>query len=57
MPRMLRSFCADDRGATAIEYGLIASLIVIAIMGGMANLGGGSNGMWTRIQNAVLNSN
>ncbi|WP_239016998.1 Flp family type IVb pilin [Sphingomonas ginkgonis] len=57
IPRMLRSFCADDRGATAIEYGLIASLIVIAIMGGMANLGGGSNGMWTRIQNAVLNSN
>ena len=30
--RGLRDFLADQRGATAIEYGLIAALIGVAIM-------------------------
>jgi pilus assembly protein Flp/PilA len=50
---MIRSARADQRGATAIEYGLIAALIVIAMMGGLATLGGGAGGMWTKINNAV----
>ena len=37
----------DERGATAIEYGLIAALIVIAMMGALSTLGGGVGGMWT----------
>lgn len=41
---------ADGRGATAIEYGLLAALISIAAMGGMQALGGGSKGMWGKIQ-------
>jgi len=52
----LRTLRADQHGATAIEYGLIAALIVIAMMGGLSLLGGGSNGMWTRVQNAVESS-
>jgi len=40
---------ANQRGATAIEYGLIASLIVIAMMGGLQAMGGGTNGMWGKI--------
>jgi pilus assembly protein Flp/PilA len=43
----------DERGATAIEYGLIVSLIAVAAMVGMTKLGGGSNGMWTKISNQV----
>jgi pilus assembly protein Flp/PilA len=43
----------DERGATAIEYGLIVSLIAVAAMAGMTKLGGGSNGMWTRISNPL----
>ncbi|HWI75519.1 MAG TPA: Flp family type IVb pilin [Sphingomicrobium sp.] len=38
---------ASQRGATAIEYGLIAALIVVAIMGALSSLGGGVGGMWT----------
>ncbi len=53
MWRLLRS---DKRGATAIEYGLIASLIVIAIMGALKSLGGGSNGMWGILSNVIDNS-
>jgi pilus assembly protein Flp/PilA len=54
--RILRRLLADDSGATAIEYGLIASLIIIAMMGGLATLGGGAGGMWTKIQEAVVSS-
>ena len=32
MPLMLRRFAADERGATAIEYGLICALIALAIL-------------------------
>lgn len=46
---MLRKLGADQRGATAIEYGLICSLIIIAMMGGLEALGGGSSGMWGKI--------
>ena len=48
--RILR---ADDRGATAIEYGLIASLIVVAIIGALQSLGGGTDGMWSKLNNHI----
>jgi len=35
------NFLQDDSGATAIEYGLIAALIAIAIIGGAVALGNG----------------
>ncbi|MDQ3478642.1 MAG: Flp family type IVb pilin [Pseudomonadota bacterium] len=44
---------ADRRGATAIEYALIAALIVIAMIGGLAALGGGTGGMWTELSAKV----
>ena len=46
----------DQRGATAIEYGLIASLIIIAMMSGLSALGGGAGGMWTRVNSNVQTS-
>ena len=49
--KMLRMLGADQRGATAIEYGLIAALIVIAMMGGLQALGGGVGGMWGKLAN------
>ncbi|MBV1703438.1 MAG: Flp family type IVb pilin [Hyphomicrobiales bacterium] len=36
---MFKSFLADKSGATAIEYGLIASLIGVAIIGAASLLG------------------
>jgi pilus assembly protein Flp/PilA len=50
MGRKLRS---DKRGATAIEYGLIAALIAVAAISGMSSLGGGANGMWGRLDQKV----
>ena len=51
--KYLRKLGADKRGATAIEYGLICALIIIAMMGGLSALGGGSKGMWGKIQSNV----
>lgn len=53
---LLRKLCADQKGATAIEYGLIAALLGVAIMTGLSALGGGSGGMWTDISSKVDNS-
>ena len=47
---------ADSSGATAIEYALIAALIVIALIGGLSSLGGGAGGMWTDLAGNVQNA-
>lgn len=49
LQRLLR----DSRGATAIEYGLIVSLIVIAIIGAFQSFGNSSNRMWSDVRTAI----
>lgn len=44
--QLLSRFARDNRGTTAIEYGLIATLIAVGILGGMMALGGGVSGSW-----------
>ncbi len=39
MFKLLNSFRASQRGATAIEYGLIAALIAVAAIAAMGGLG------------------
>jgi pilus assembly protein Flp/PilA len=52
---ILRLLSVDERGATAIEYGLIVALIAVAAIGGMQSLGGGVGGMWGRLQSTMNN--
>ena len=52
----LRRLLSDTRGATAVEYGLIAALIIIAMIGGLSELGGGAGGMWTGVSEDVVNA-
>lgn len=40
MKNLFARFAKDESGATAIEYGLIAALIAVAIIGGATLLGG-----------------
>jgi pilus assembly protein Flp/PilA len=47
--KRLRMLGTSERGATAIEYGLICALIVIAMIAGLESLAGGSGSMWGRI--------
>ena len=46
MMRFLKSFLADAKGATAIEYGLIATFIAVAIIVGAQAVGVNLNSMF-----------
>jgi pilus assembly protein Flp/PilA len=37
--KAIRKFLKNNKGATAIEYGLIAALIAVAAIGAMSSLG------------------
>jgi len=50
---MLATFLADESGATAIEYGLIATLVAVAIIGGLNALSAAMNAKYTTISTAV----
>ena len=49
-------FANDKSGATAIEYGLIAALIALAIMVGAGQLGKSLNTKFSGIATAVTNA-
>ena len=49
----LKKIAADRKGATAIEYGLIASLIVIAIIGALNTFATETVGLWTTVESAM----
>lgn len=40
-PLGARRFAADDTGATAVEYGLMAALIALTIFGALSSVGQG----------------
>lgn len=50
----LRRWWRDERGVTAIEYGLLASLIVIAALGGISTLGQAVFDLFIQWTNAVI---
>ncbi|MBY0256408.1 Flp family type IVb pilin [Methylobacterium sp.] len=39
MTSIFKRFAADESGATAIEYGLIAALIAVVIIGTLSTIG------------------
>jgi pilus assembly protein Flp/PilA len=51
----LRNFLRDESGATAIEYGLIAACISIAIVAVVVGVGSKLNSTFTQVQNALPN--
>ena len=48
---LLNRFAKDQSGATAIEYGLIASLIAVVIISAAGALGTKLSGTFTNIKN------
>lgn len=53
MLRKLRAFVADESGATAIEYGLIAAGISLAIIAVVNGLGTTLKGKFTLINTSL----
>lgn len=51
--KALYSLLNDDSGATAIEYGLIAALIGIAIVAGVSSVGNNLGANFNKTANAL----
>ena len=51
--RAFRTFLADDTGATAIEYALIASLLAITLVTVLNNLGTQLSAEFSEISSAL----
>ena len=49
----LTRFLRDEEGATAIEYGLIAALISVAVIAALTTLGGNLSELFTEISDKL----
>ncbi|QCL95147.1 Flp family type IVb pilin [Agrobacterium tumefaciens] len=49
MTKIFARFLKDESGATAIEYGLIAALISVAMIGGATAVGTQLSAMFSRL--------
>ncbi len=49
--KFLKKLAGEKRGATAIEYGLIAALIAVAAIGAMSTLGGKLSNTFSNVSN------
>lgn len=53
MTKLFARFIKDESGATAIEYGLIAALISVALITGATTLGGALNNTFQGVSEAM----
>ena len=56
MTKLFSRFLKDESGATAIEYGLIAALISVAIITGATTLGNTLNTVFSNISTKMNNA-
>lgn len=50
--KYLRSLLKNESGATAIEYGLIIALVVLAMIAGMSRFASTTINMWNTVQDS-----
>ncbi|NTV95096.1 MAG: Flp family type IVb pilin [Thiobacillus sp.] len=53
MKETILKFLRDEEGATAVEYGLIAALIAVAIIFSVTELGTALEGVFNNIAGAI----
>ncbi|HMS21086.1 Flp family type IVb pilin [uncultured Sphingorhabdus sp.] len=53
MLKLFRGIASCQMGATAVEYGLILSLLVIAIMASLSNVADSTTNMWNGVSNDI----
>lgn len=51
--RFVRALAGDRKGATAIEYGLILAMIVLAMMAALIRVANVTNAMWGEVSEKV----
>ena len=55
MRRMLR-IIKDQKGGTAVEYGLILALIFLAMVGALTTVASTTTNMWNYVSNEVTSA-
>lgn len=50
----MKQFLNDEEGVTAIEYGLIAALIAVVIIGGVQLVGGNLQNVFTSVAGQLV---
>lgn len=55
--KFLAQLLGDETAATAVEYGLIVALIVIAIISSVKSVASETNGLWAFVRTNVEESN
>ena len=53
MNKSIRAFLRNESGATAIEYGLIAALIAVVVIGAVTTIGTNLNATFTTIGKSI----
>lgn len=53
---MVKEFCTDESGATAIEYSLIVALIFLAVVSSIRVFTNNTEDMYSRIGDSLLNA-
>lgn len=56
MQLISRKVLRDDSGATAIEYGLIAALIAVVIIGALTTVGSNLSGIFNTVAGKLSSS-
>ncbi len=56
MLKRFKQFCGDESGATAIEYGLIAALIAVAMIGAVTTLGNNLQTIFGTVSNSLASA-
>lgn len=51
---LFRNLHADTRGATAVEYGLIAALIVVALLAGLTSVADANDRTYQTIEDSIV---
>lgn len=56
LKKNLMKFWREESGASAIEYGLLAALIAVAIIGGATAIGGAVDAKFNEVAGKVLSA-
>ncbi len=56
MLKTLKTFVKDESGATAIEYGLIAALVAVGLIGALMALGGALQNIFNYISGVLASA-
>ncbi len=53
MLELIQNITKCEKGATAVEYGLIVSLVVIVMIAALNNVAGSTTNMWNDVSKQV----